>query len=76
MFLWTTAWNMWEANPILGVGGGGFTFLVGRYQPTDWEKREYLERDRSGSVTHSIYFQTLARARHGRGRDSWLHRLG
>lgn len=59
-FLWTAALNMWKANPILGVGGGNYPFIVGRYQPTDWDKREYLERDWSGSVTHSIYFQVLA----------------
>ncbi len=59
-FLWKAARNMWKANPILGVGGGNFPFLVGRYQPTDFNKREYLERDWSGTVTHSAYFQVLA----------------
>jgi O-antigen ligase len=59
-FLWAAAWNMWKANPVLGVGGGNFTFLVGRYQSKDFDKPEYLERDWSGTVTHSIYFQVLS----------------
>jgi O-antigen ligase len=59
-FLWSTARNMWSAHRILGVGGGNFPFLVGQYQPLDFEKREYLERDWSGSATHSLYFQVLA----------------
>jgi O-antigen ligase len=59
-FLWATARNMWEAHPVFGVGGGNFTFLVGQYQPTDFDEREYLERNWSGTVTHSMYFQVLA----------------
>jgi O-antigen ligase len=56
-FLWSVARNMWRAHPILGVGGGNFTFLVGEYQSTDYEKPEFLERDWSGTVTHSVFFQ-------------------
>jgi O-antigen ligase len=59
-FLWTTAWNMWRTNPILGVGGGNYPYLVGRFQPKDFLKRDYLERDWSGTVTHSVYFEVLA----------------
>jgi putative inorganic carbon (HCO3(-)) transporter len=59
-FLWAAARNMWKDHPVLGVGGGNFTFLVGRYQPTDFDKPEYLEREWSGTVTHSIYFQVLS----------------
>jgi O-antigen ligase len=59
-FLWSAARNMWKANPILGVGAGNFTFLVGRYQPLDYEKPDFLERDWSGTVTHSTYFQIAA----------------
>jgi O-antigen ligase len=58
-FLWRSAFNMWKANPILGVGGGNTAYLVGLYQPTDFEEREYLERDWSGTVIHSMYFQLL-----------------
>ena len=59
-FLWSAARNMWLAHPILGAGGGNFTFLVGKYQPTDFEKPDFLERDWSGTVTHSIFFELLA----------------
>lgn len=58
-FLWTAAVNMWKANPVLGVGGGNAIYLVGRYQPTDFEEREYVERDWSGTTIHSFYFQLL-----------------
>ena len=59
-FLWSVARNMWRAHPILGVGGGNFSFLVGKYQPADYEKPEFTERDWSGTVTHSVFFQILA----------------
>lgn len=59
-FLWSTARNMWKANPILGVGGGNFTFLVGEYQPLDFDEPQYLERNWSGTATHSTYFQIAA----------------
>jgi len=59
-FLWSAARNMWQANPILGVGAGNFSFVVGRYQPQDFEKPDYLERDWSGTAVHSVYFQVLA----------------
>ncbi len=59
-FLWQAAVNMWKAHPVLGVGGGNFVFDVGRYQPTDFEGREYLERDWSFTNTHSAYYQILA----------------
>jgi O-antigen ligase len=58
-FLWTCAWNMWKAHPVFGVGGGNSTYLIGRYQPTDFEEREYQERDWSGTTVHSLYFQLL-----------------
>jgi O-antigen ligase len=59
-FLWTTAVNMWKANPILGVGGGNFPYLAGRYQPNTFVGADYKERDWSGTVAHSVYFQVLA----------------
>jgi O-antigen ligase len=62
-FLWTVARNMWKAHPLLGVGGGNFQFLVGQHQPgpgSEFDTPEYLERDWSGTVTHSVYFQVLA----------------
>ena len=60
-YLWTTAYRMWRANPILGVGGGNFNFRAGEYQPRtgDWT-RDLLERSWSGTTVHSLYFQVLA----------------
>ena len=48
------------AHPILGVGAGNFSFNVGLYQPKDYLKPEFLERDWSGTATHSAFFQVLA----------------
>jgi O-antigen ligase len=59
-FLWSTATNMWKAHPILGVGGGNFSFLVGPYQSRDYGREEFLERDWSGTATHSVFFQVAA----------------
>jgi len=59
-FLWSAARNMWRSNPLLGVGAGNFSYVVGRYQPQDFDKPDYLERDWSGTAVHSVYFQVLA----------------
>ena len=59
-FLWETAFAMWLDYPIMGVGGGGFNFLAGLYQPTDYTGRQFQERDWSGKATHSLYFQLLS----------------
>jgi O-antigen ligase len=59
-FLWETAFNMWKDSPILGVGAGNFNYLAGRYQPTDFEGRDYQERNWSGTTVHSLYFQLLS----------------
>ncbi len=60
-FLWDTAWNMWKANPILGVGGGNFNFHAGDFQPTDaGYPPGFYARSWSGTTTHSLYYQILA----------------
>ena len=60
-FLWTAAWNMFKAHPILGVGAGNATFLVGQYQPTDFsDLPNYQDQDWSGIQIHSVYFQGIA----------------
>lgn len=60
-FLWAIAYRMWEAHPVVGVGGGNFPFLAGDFQPTDgnWPA-EYFARSSSGTVVHSLYFQLLS----------------
>lgn len=59
MFLWTSAFNMWKANPILGVGAGNSRFRTGEFQP-DWEGSMYSERDWSGTAIHSGVFEALS----------------
>jgi O-antigen ligase len=59
MFLWTAAFNMWKDRPLIGWGGGNTTYMVGAYQPTDWEDKKYQETDWSGTTVHSAYFQLL-----------------
>lgn len=60
-FLWAIAFNMWQAHPVMGVGGGNFPFLAGDFQPTDGDwPPEYFARSSSGTVVHSLYFQLLS----------------
>jgi hypothetical protein len=61
-FLWITAWNIWKDHPVVGVGGGNFNHVAGRYTPKGghWDKPDYQERDFSGTTVHSMYFQTLS----------------
>lgn len=59
-FLWETAYNIWLDHPVIGAGGGNFNYLAGRYQPTDWEGRDYQERSWAGTTVHSAYFQLLS----------------
>jgi O-antigen ligase len=59
-FLWTSAYNMWLDNPILGVGASNAPLLIGRYQPTNFTGREYNERDWSGLALHSAWFTLLS----------------
>ena len=59
-FLWAAAYNMWLDHMVLGVGASNSTFFIGRYQPTDFEGREYNERDWSGLALHSAWFTLLA----------------
>lgn len=61
-FLWTTAWNMYLASPVIGVGGSNFNYIAGDYQPRTgkWATPDYTERNWSGTTVHSLYFQTLS----------------
>ncbi len=64
-FLWTAAYNMWLDNIFLGVGASNSGYQIGRYQPTNFEGREYNERDWSGLALHSAWFTLLSE--HGVG---------
>jgi O-antigen ligase len=60
-FLWTTAFEMWKAHPIMGVGAGNYPFEVGAYQPRSGDWPDFLiHRDWSGTTAHSVYFLVLA----------------
>jgi len=64
-FLWTAATNMWLDHPIQGVGAGNSPWLIGRYQPRGvrgklFNHPMYQERNWSGTVVHSLYFELLA----------------
>jgi O-antigen ligase len=64
-FLWQAATNMWKDHPVLGVGAGNSPWHMGRYQPRGvqgslYQERMYQERDWSGTVVHSLYFEMLA----------------
>lgn len=61
LFLWTTAFEMWKANPIMGVGAANFQWQAGTYQPTsgDWPEH-YFQRGWSGSAGHSVFFELLS----------------
>ncbi|MCC6641420.1 MAG: O-antigen ligase family protein [Deltaproteobacteria bacterium] len=62
-FLWATAWNIFKAHPVLGVGGSNFNFVAGEYTPKDdprWQTPDYQERNWSGTTVHSTYFQFLS----------------
>jgi O-antigen ligase len=64
-FLWTAAYNMFLDHPVMGVGAANSTFHIGHYQPTNFEGREYNERDWSGMALHSAWFTLLSE--HGVG---------
>ena len=64
-FLWQAATNMWRDHPILGVGAGNSPWLIGRYQPRGaqgdlFERPMYQQRNWTGTVVHSLYFELLA----------------
>jgi len=55
---WEIGWEMFKANPFLGVGAGNFPNTVHLYQhKTSWWTGN--EKSLSGRVSHSLYFQIL-----------------
>lgn len=55
---WTIAYRMFLAYPIFGVGIDNYQFNAGDYMSED--QIAILQRNLSGQVTHSLYFQMLA----------------
>jgi O-antigen ligase len=62
-FMWAAATNMWQDNPLLGVGAGNSSWRIGDYQPRDdprFDKPQYTERNWTTQQVHSMYFQLLS----------------
>lgn len=55
---WEIGWEMFKANPVLGIGAGNFRNTVHKYQhKTSWWTGE--QKSLSGRSAHSLYFQIL-----------------
>lgn len=55
MFTWGIGWDMFMANPILGVGQGNFPWTSGEYLAG----RTWHTRSLAGRQAHSLYFTLL-----------------
>ncbi len=55
MFTWGIGWEMFLANPILGVGQGNFPWTLGEYLGG----RTWQTKSLSGRQAHSLYFTLL-----------------
>ena len=55
VILWYTAWNVFLASPVHGIGFGTFTFISGSYLPVIGDLPENLG-------VHNIYLELLAEA--------------
>lgn len=56
---WEIGWEMFKANPILGVGAGNFPNTVNLYiSKTSWWTGR--EKNLSGRQTHSLYFDVIS----------------
>jgi O-antigen ligase len=57
--IWKSGLRMWQANPLLGVGGGSFRWAIGDYQSA--EQFEKFGRSLGGSIiAHSLHVELLA----------------
>ncbi len=55
MFTWGIGWEMFLANPIVGVGQGNFPWTIGEYMGG----RTWQTKSLSGRQAHSLYFTLL-----------------
>lgn len=55
MFTWGIAWDMFLANPILGVGQANFPWTIGEYLGG----RTWQTKSLAGRQAHSLYFTLL-----------------
>jgi O-antigen ligase len=56
--LWGVAFDMFKANPLLGVGINNFPWNVGDYMPAELLEKE--GRSYMGTAAHSVYFTILS----------------
>jgi O-antigen ligase len=57
--IWKAGLRMWQANPILGVGGGNFRWVIGDYQTE--EQMQKFGRSLGGSIiAHSMHVELLS----------------
>jgi O-antigen ligase len=57
--VWTIGLRMWGANPIFGVGPGGFRWAVGEYQSAD-QLAKYGRGLGGSIIAHSLFVELLA----------------
>ncbi|PWT72929.1 MAG: hypothetical protein C5B60_08850 [Chloroflexi bacterium] len=55
LYTWEVAWDMFLANPIIGVGQGNFPFVFPEYEAG----RTFNDRSIAGRAAHSAYFTLL-----------------
>lgn len=55
MYTWRVGWDMFLANPIIGVGQGNFPWVFQEYEGG----RQFLGRSIAGRAAHSLYFTLL-----------------
>ena len=55
MFTWGIGWEMFLANPVLGIGQGNFAWTIGEYLGG----RTWQTKSLAGRQAHSLYFTLL-----------------
>lgn len=55
LYTWGVGWDMFLANPIIGVGQGNFPWVFDQYEAG----RTFNEKSIAGRVAHSAYFTLL-----------------
>jgi len=55
LYTWEVGWDMFLANPIIGVGQGNFQWVFSEYEAG----RQFLGRSIAGRAAHSAYFTLL-----------------
>lgn len=55
LYIWGIGFEMFLANPIIGVGQGNFPWTFEEYEAG----RTHMERSRAGRAAHSLYFTLM-----------------